>query len=62
MTYFNDTISRSWLITQVKKHRAKLLFANFIAVVATLISVPIPLLMPLMVDEVLLNHPAKVWR
>ncbi|EKN8316368.1 TPA: ABC transporter ATP-binding protein [Vibrio cholerae O1] len=59
MTYFNDTISRSWLITQVKKHRAKLLFANFIAVVATLISVPIPLLMPLMVDEVLLNHPAK---
>ncbi|ELJ8562641.1 ABC transporter ATP-binding protein [Vibrio cholerae] len=59
MTYFNDTISRSWLITQVKKHCAKLLFANFIAVVATLISVPIPLLMPLMVDEVLLNHPAK---
>ncbi|WP_171009172.1 ABC transporter ATP-binding protein [Vibrio cholerae] len=59
MTCFNDTISRSWLITQVKKHRAKLLFANFIAVVATLISVPIPLLMPLMVDEVLLNHPAK---
>ncbi|MDE1514147.1 MAG: ABC transporter ATP-binding protein [Shewanella sp.] len=59
MTYFNDTISRSWLITQVKKHQAKLLFANLIAIIATLISVPIPLLMPLMVDEVLLNQPAK---
>ncbi|ENM5745875.1 ABC transporter ATP-binding protein [Vibrio mimicus] len=59
MTCFNDTISRSWLITQVKKHRTKLLFANLVAVLATLISVPIPLLMPLMVDEVLLNQPAK---
>ncbi|PXA74146.1 ABC transporter ATP-binding protein [Vibrio sp. 11986-1-5] len=54
----HDTISRSWLITQVKKHQRPLLFANFIAIAATLISVPIPLLMPLMVDEVLLNQPA----
>ncbi|EKO3556001.1 ABC transporter ATP-binding protein [Vibrio metschnikovii] len=58
MTNNHDTISRSWLITQVKKHQRPLLFANFIAIVATLISVPIPLLMPLMVDEVLLNQPA----
>ncbi|NAX29547.1 ATP-binding cassette domain-containing protein, partial [Vibrio sp. V37_P2S8PM304] len=50
-------ISRSWLIKQVKKHKAKLILANLIAVVATLVSVPIPLLMPLMVDEVLLNKP-----
>ncbi|KQH86105.1 MULTISPECIES: ABC transporter ATP-binding protein [Vibrio] len=57
MTYTSDTISRSWLITQVKKHKSKLLYANAIAIVATLISVPIPLLMPLMVDEVLLNQP-----
>lgn len=54
-----NTISRSWLITQVKKHKEKLVFANLIAVIATLISVPIPLLMPLMVDEVLLNQPAS---
>lgn len=44
---------------QVKKHRPTLLFANAIAVIATLVSVPIPLLMPLMVDEVLLNKPAS---
>lgn len=59
MTKSDDTISRSWLITQVKKHKSKLVFANIIAILATLISVPIPLLMPLMVDEVLLDKPAS---
>lgn len=52
-----NTISRSWLITQVKKHKSKLILANVIALFATLISVPIPLLMPLMVDEILLDQP-----
>ena len=56
------TISRYWLIKQAKKHKKTLLFANFIAIVATLVSVPIPLLMPLMVDEVLLNQPAAGLR
>ncbi|WP_034413958.1 ABC transporter ATP-binding protein [Candidatus Photodesmus blepharus] len=55
----SDTIGRSWLLKQVQKHKSKLLFANIIAVLATLISVPIPLLMPLMVDEVLLNQPGS---
>ncbi|TON51139.1 ABC transporter ATP-binding protein, partial [Vibrio parahaemolyticus] len=41
------------------KHKSKLILANLIAIVATLISVPIPLLMPLMVDEVLLDKPAS---
>lgn len=59
MAQKDDTISRSWLITQVKKHKSKLIVANLIAVLATLISVPIPLLMPLMVDEVLLDQPAS---
>ncbi len=59
MTNSDDTISRAWLITQVKKHKSKLVFANIIAIIATLISVPIPLLMPLMVDEVLLDKPAS---
>ncbi|MCJ2376624.1 ABC transporter ATP-binding protein/permease [Vibrio sp. ZSDZ34] len=59
MTRTENTIDRSWLITQVKNHKARLLGANFIALLATVISVPIPLLMPLMVDEVLLEKPAK---
>ncbi|GLT19285.1 ABC transporter ATP-binding protein [Vibrio zhanjiangensis] len=54
-----NTISRSWLITQVNKHKSRLVIANIIALFATLLSVPIPLLMPLMVDEVLLNQPGK---
>ena len=39
------------------QHRSKLVKANVIAILATLASVPIPLLMPLLVDEVLLGHP-----
>lgn len=52
------TINWTWLLTQAKKHKKRLIIANIIAVIATLISVPIPLMMPLMVDEVLLNQPA----
>lgn len=39
------------------RHRRELLVANVIAVLATLSSVPIPMLMPLLVDEVLLDKP-----
>ncbi|WP_428255702.1 ABC transporter ATP-binding protein [Enterovibrio norvegicus] len=52
-------LSTGWLIQQAKKQKKRLIIANIIAVFATLISVPIPLLMPLMVDEVLLNQPDK---
>lgn len=38
-------------------HRRELLLANAIAVVAVLASIPVPLLMPLLVDEVLLDKP-----
>ena len=37
-------------------HRRELLTANLVAVLATLCSVPIPLLLPLLVDEVLLGQ------
>jgi ATP-binding cassette subfamily C protein len=40
-----------------KKHKRSLIQANIIAVLAVLASVPVPLLMPLLVDEVLLNKP-----
>ncbi len=55
----NQMINWSWLLKQAKRHRPRLIAANLIAIVATLVSVPIPLLMPLMVDEVLLNKPAN---
>lgn len=54
----NQMINWSWLLKQAKNHRPRLIAANIIALIATLISVPIPLLMPLMVDEILLDKPA----
>ncbi len=42
------------------KNKKKLIIAHLIAVLATLASVPVPLLMPLLVDEVLLHNPGKI--
>ena len=39
------------------EHKRKLIKAHFVAILAVLTSVPIPLLMPLLVDEVLLQKP-----
>ncbi len=38
-------------------HRRELILAHVIAIISTLLSVPVPLLMPLLVDEVLLDRP-----
>jgi ATP-binding cassette subfamily C protein len=52
----------SWrgIYQELKSHRRRLLLANIVAVLAVVASVPIPLLLPLMVDEVLLHHPGKM--
>lgn len=42
------------------RHRRELILANLIAVLAATLSVPLPLLMPLLVDEVLLQQPGVV--
>ncbi|MDQ5939177.1 MAG: ATP-binding cassette, subfamily bacterial [Pseudomonadota bacterium] len=49
-----------YILSVVKQHKKQLISAHFIAILATVISVPVPLLMPLLVDEVLLNKPAIV--
>lgn len=49
-----------YVISVAKEHKRELVMANIIAVLATLASVPVPLLMPLLVDEVLLDKPAFV--
>ena len=38
-------------------HKKQLISAHLIAILATIASVPVPLLMPMLVDEVLLNKP-----
>jgi len=49
-----------YILEIAKQHKRQLIMANIIAVIATLASVPVPLLMPLLVDEVLLNQPGIV--
>ncbi len=53
----NDQISWSSISQIAKKYKHSLLYANFIAVFAALLSAPVPMLMPLLVDEVLLEKP-----
>jgi len=47
----------SWkeIFKNLKKYRKELIIGNAVAVVATLINIPIPLFLPLLVDEVLLG-------
>ncbi len=42
------------------EHKKELISAQLIAILATIASVPVPLLMPLLVDEVLLNSPGLI--
>ncbi len=46
-----------YLVEVAFEHRGELVRANVIAIFAVLCSVPLPLLMPLLVDEVLLDKP-----
>lgn len=56
-----DTLSGtlSWreILAELRHHRAALLRGNVIAILAVLAAVPVPLILPLLVDEVLLGHP-----
>ena len=49
-----------YILNIAKQHKHQLILANIIAVLATLASVPVPLLLPLPVDEVLLKQPGIV--
>jgi ATP-binding cassette subfamily C protein len=49
-----------YLLRVALEHKRSLLMANIVAVFAVLASVPIPLLFPLLVDEVLLQKPGQL--
>ncbi len=49
-----------YILNIAGEHKREIVSAHIIAVLATLCSVPLPLLMPLLVDEVLLDQPATV--
>ncbi len=44
----------------VREHKKDLITAHIVAILAAVASVPIPLLMPLLVDEVLLHQPGRL--
>ena len=54
------TMTWSYIISIFRQHRKTLVFANVIALLSAAISIPAPLLMPLLVDEVLLDKPAEL--
>ena len=60
--YQTHTAEYSWryIWNIALEHKSKLIAGNLIAVLATLANVPVPLLMPLLVDEVLLHNPGTV--
>ena len=53
----SSRINWPYIISLAKQYKRKLLQANVIAIFAALISAPMPMLMPLLVDEVLLDKP-----
>ncbi len=53
----SEAYTWSELIRKISRHRRELLLANLIAILGALVSVPVPLLIPLLVDEVLLDQP-----
>ncbi|NOQ63265.1 MAG: ATP-binding cassette domain-containing protein [Methyloprofundus sp.] len=56
----NEQYTWAYIFGIIKQHKKELVSAHLLAVLATLATVPVPLLMPLLVDEVLLNHPGKI--
>ncbi|MCW8885531.1 MAG: ABC transporter ATP-binding protein/permease [Motiliproteus sp.] len=49
-----------YILTIASEHRRELIIANLVAVAATVAAVPVPLFMPLLVDEVLLEQPGAL--
>ena len=57
MTAQEQAFSFNQIINNALAYKRQLLVANTLAIIAAILSVPIPLILPLMVDEVLLNQP-----
>ena len=53
----NEKISLKYIFKLLLKNKKSLIIGQIITIIAIIISVPIPLLLPLLVDEVLLNKP-----
>ncbi|WP_417614386.1 ABC transporter ATP-binding protein [Oceanisphaera sp.] len=48
------------IVNMMRKRRSALIYAHLFALCGTVLAVPVPLLMPLLVDEVLLDSPGRL--
>ncbi len=53
-----ESFSFKQIIASARHYKQQLIYAHILAILAAVLSVPIPLILPLMVDEVLLDKPA----
>ena len=59
MTESSQPLSWPAIVAELKAHRAALLKGNLIALAAVICAVPVPLFLPVLVDEVLLHKPGR---
>lgn len=55
-----DRLGWELILQVVRGHRSRIVWGQVLAILAALTAVPVPLLLPLLVDEVLLGHPGAV--
>ncbi len=55
----NESLNWPSILEEVKRYRSQLLKGNVIALLAVLCSVPVPLFLPVLVDEILLHKPGR---
>lgn len=48
------------ILKEINNHRTTLILANLVAIIATLVSLPIPMLIPLLIDEIILGNGGEV--
>ncbi|MEN8147804.1 MAG: ABC transporter ATP-binding protein [Campylobacterota bacterium] len=53
-------ITWSALLDETRPYRTKVVIAQFVALFAVLVSLPIPLLFPLLIDQIILDKPAEL--
>ena len=59
-TTHTEEYTWSYILHVAREHKTELIIANIIALLAVFVTVPIPLLLPLLVDEVLLSKPGAL--
>ena len=48
-------ISIKSIFNEISKHKKVLISANLVAILSTMLTIPVPLLIPLLIDEIILG-------